>query len=126
MSSQAKLEMGAVHTTEDVGKMDAFHVPAVKVYSRHEIKPGSKVVFTSAHTVAPAKFNDDWDGIADPHIELNVIKPETGFYVQLKPSKVQGVHHAFETYIPALMPPEPEPEPYRYNDFDDGCRGCYS
>lgn len=119
-----------------VGTRDAFHVPAVLVYSAYDVKAGQDVVFTTVNldAVQPCLSGVERHAIVDPFIKGN-IKSGTVFNVFIEPSLVQNLLHHFELNVEVSQPTEydeecegcygEEPELYSDNEYYDGCKGCY-
>lgn len=77
----------------NIGKRDAFHIPAILCVSKENIRPGDMVKFVSNSEVVRAS-KEDYQGFADFFI-TGLIQPLSEFYVFLKPDTVTDVRHTF-------------------------------
>lgn len=78
----------------NLGKRDAFHVPAILCSSSVQLKPGDKVRFVTKNEVVKAN-NQHYHGYADIFIKEDVIEAGSEFYVFMKPDTVTEVRHTF-------------------------------
>ena len=103
------------HEQEELGRRDAFHVPAILVTSATTVLPGSWVRFTSTKEVRPS-VREKSHGMADPFVGGR-IAVGVGFWVLLNPSIVMDLTHSF--VVDGLDEGQYEAE------ADDSCAGCY-
>ena len=109
--------------TVDLGRKDAFHVPAVLVQSVCGLQPGTPVwlVGRGCKLAEPCSILDR-HGIVDPFLRVPV-EPGESFWMLCEPGLVKNLTHTFEI-------PESEMSRYQENrsidDFDDDdyCNWC--
>ena|SRR3990167_8875284 len=115
MSNPYKIGETVKSNEGNPGYKDAFHIPAVLVFSDGKLKAGDRVKFLSPQKVIKTNFSKtkDYDAIVDPYIEKSINVGEF-FWVFIKPSLVKNLTHTFE-----IFGWESCPAPELINVFDD-------
>ncbi len=140
----AKQPIGVVgKDTENAGRRDAFHVPAVYVKALGPFNPGEYAFFTTDDaTSIGGDTKIKQGGIVDPFLQKQV-KTGQMVWVFVDPGLVDTFYHAFK--IAGVRDPDVKPSEKdaallakikelesKVNDLEDaslegdGCRGCYS
>lgn len=111
-----------------IGFRDAFHVPAVAVVSRENLKPGTFVRFvdnemTEVRSVEGAEI---FHGIVDPFVDC-LIEPGVVFYVLVHPDMSKNLRHDFTIDMESAKTQRVWTEQDEEDDewLNDSCRGCY-
>lgn len=111
---------------KDMGRRDAFHVPAILVASDQGIPlmPGDPVVFTDVTYTRVRKCERDQtpQAIVDPFVTIIPAKyTSTLFWVLMMPGTTSNLTHHFdiEQPLPSLA------DLYDDDDVYDSCRGCF-
>lgn len=116
------LTPGTLNAVE-LGQRDAFHVPAIQVFSEDEVSPGDCVVFSSYDEVYLGK-KESCQAIVDPFLN-GTIKPGMRFWAWLMPGLVDNLIHSFSAKgVPEK--PVPQSKPYVPDPYEeeDECSGC--
>lgn len=126
------MEIGKVNSKFDIGRRDAFHVPAILVESDGSLLPGYKVRFLDDSFTSVRLFDNtkdsEYHGIVDPFI--GEIKKGDQVCVLLYPGSTINLTHNYEVTISDVEEAETEEDEEEEEDDDedvryDGCRGCF-
>ena len=112
----------------ELGKRDAFHVPAVLVrwVGAGIPLPGAPVKFIDdTFKEVKAGDEDDRHAIIDPFVRAIDIQGNINFWVLLVPDVTAELSHNFKININDVPHVEIEQEQEDDYDYDDGCKGCW-
>lgn len=118
----SKPRLGQI-STEELGRRDAIHVPAVLVCSMATVNAGANVRFVDHQTVMPTATKAQ--AVADPWLN-RVVNPGEQFWVLVNPDLVDQVTHQFEIKgVPVKEEDEEEETGADNFEHEDECRNCY-
>ncbi len=79
---------------DQLGRRDVFHVPAVVVFCRYELAPGTLLKFVGKNEVGVVSWKDQRQGIVDPFL-TNATRANEPFWMFVDPRLVGDLTHQF-------------------------------
>lgn len=133
--SKAHEILGKTEFKKFVGVRDAFHVPAILVWSGDELNGGDSVRFVDKNLTQIEKSDKEHrHGIVSPFIKDHIYSADHLFWVFLDPELVESLTHNFDVKVDDIgdyYPPKADSDyseedgpDYPTGDYDE-CKWCY-